>query len=145
MTSKMKSKLPDATTNIFTTVNTIAAKYHAINLGQGCPNFDCSERLIELVESALRLGRNQYPPMPGLAVLREAIAAKIESLYEVSYDPESEITITPGGHVALCCALNAIVHPGDEVILFEPAFDCFVPLIKLAGGVPVPIELTPPN
>jgi len=141
----MHSKLAAVGTNIFTTVNSIAAKYNALNLGQGFPGFDCSPKLIELVTKALNAEQNQYPPMQGMPQLREVIGDKITKLYDSKYCPEKEIQITPGGHAALNCTLTALVYSGDEVIVFEPAFDCFVPLITLTGATPIPIELTPPR
>lgn len=139
------SKFPNMGTNIFTTINNVAQEYGAINLGQGFPNFDCPEGLKASVQEAIQSGRNQYAPMPGLPELREEISKKISFLYKQNYDPETEITVTPGGHSALTAAALSVVHPGDEVIIFEPCFDCFIPIVKLCGGIPVIIKLTYPN
>ena len=144
-TPSVRSKFPDMGTNIFTTMNMVAKEYGAINLAQGFPGFDCPEQLRELVVAALRNGKNQYAPMPGVPELREAISHKIRALHNRAYDPETEITVTPGGHAALMAAATAVLHPGDEVILFDPSFDCFLPIIRLNGAVPRLIKLNPPD
>jgi len=130
--------------NIFTAMNAVATEQNAINLAQGFPNFPCSEKLISLVDQYMRKGFNQYCPMPGALALREAIVEKIQFIYGKSYSPDTEINVTPGGHAALMAAVTSVIHPGDEVIIFEPAFDCFAPIVELNGGVPVYIELRPP-
>ncbi len=123
----------------------MAREYNAINLGQGFPNFDCSLQLKQLVAKYLNKGMNQYCPMPGLFNLRNNIAQKITTLYKVEYNPESEITITAGATQALFTAITAFVNPGDEVIVFEPAYDSYIPSIKFAGAKPVPICLKAPD
>ena len=141
----LPSKLGDPGTNIFTAMNNVAAKYGALNLAQGFPNFGCSDQLKELVTKYMMAGNNQYPPMPGLLELREGISEKVKLVYDVEINPNTQITITPGGHSALMSAATATLSPGDEVIIFEPAFDCFEPIIRLNGATPVFIQLSPPD
>ena len=124
-------------------MSALAVEHRAINLGQGFPDFDCDSALVEAVHSAMQAGHNQYPPMPGVAVLREAIATKIEALYAHRYDPATEITVTAGATQAILTTLLALVHPGDEVIVLEPCYDSYIPSITLAGGVAVRVPLTP--
>jgi methionine aminotransferase len=128
-------------TTIFTVMSRLAQECGAINLSQGFPDFPIDEGLIELVEKAMRDGHNQYAPMPGILGLREAIAAKVERLYGFGYDPESGITVTAGGTQAIFTALGAVVHPGDEVIIVDPAYDCYAPTVQLFGGTPVHVRL----
>lgn len=135
------SKLPHVGTTIFTVMSKLAAECGAINLSQGFPDFPIDEELIELVEKALRDGHNQYAPMPGVQALREAIAAKVQRLYGHVYDPETEVTVTAGGTQAIFTALGAVVHPGDEVIIVDPAYDCYAPTVELFGGRPVHVRL----
>jgi methionine aminotransferase len=130
-------------TTIFTVMSALATEKGAVNLGQGFPDFDCDPRLVEHVGNAMREGLNQYPPMTGVAPLREAMSAKIEALYGRRYDPVSEITVTAGATQAILTTILAIVHPGDEVIVLEPCYDSYVPNIELAGGVVVRVPLTP--
>jgi len=137
------SKLPQVGTTIFTTMSALAAEVGAINLSQGFPDYECSPQLIELISKAMREGYNQYAPMAGYLPLREAIAQKVENLYGAQYDPVTEITITAGGTQAIFTAISAIVNPNDEVIIFEPAFDCYAPAIKVMGGVVKSLELNP--
>ncbi|MFD2146655.1 methionine aminotransferase [Mucilaginibacter antarcticus] len=144
MTS-ITSKLPQLGTTIFTTMSALAAEVGAINLSQGFPDYDCSPKLIELVNQAMKDGHNQYAPMAGVKALRLAIASKTKKLYDAYYDIDTEITITAGGTQAIFTAITAIVHPNDEVIVFEPAFDCYAPAIKLMGGVVKSLELEPSN
>ncbi|MBD1391923.1 methionine aminotransferase [Mucilaginibacter glaciei] len=139
------SKLPQTGTTIFTVMSALANEVGAINLSQGFPDYDCSPQLIELVNKAMQNGHNQYAPMPGLMALREQIAIKTEKLYGAVYDPELEITVTAGGTQAIFTAISAVIHPNDEVIIFEPAYDCYAPAIKLMGGVVKSLELEPPN
>ncbi len=139
------SKLPSVGTTIFTTMSAMAAEVGAINLSQGFPDYACSPELIELVNKAMHNGHNQYAPMGGIMQLREQIALKTEKLYGAKYDPATEITVTAGGTQAIFTAICTIVHPNDEVIIFEPAFDCYAPAIKLMGGVVKSMELQPPN
>ncbi|MEZ0607069.1 methionine aminotransferase [Fibrella sp. WM1] len=141
----MQSKLPNVGTTIFTVMSKLAADVGALNLSQGFPSFATDPTLIELVTQAMRDGHNQYAPMPGVPVLREAIAQKTSSLYGASYHPDQEITITSGATEALFAAITAVVHPGDEVIVFEPAYDSYVPAIELAGGHPIYVSLAPPD
>jgi methionine transaminase len=143
--AKIASKLPHVGTTIFTVMSRLAAEHDAINLSQGFPDFDCAPELRALVTKYMNAGFNQYPPMAGVPVLREAIAEKVENLYGVAYDPEHEITVTPGATYAIYTAVSAMVRPGDEVILFEPAYDCYVPAVEVNGGIPVYVQLTYPD
>ena len=142
-TPSFPSKTPNMGTTIFTVMSALATEKGAVNLGQGFPDFACDPHLLDLVDGAMREGLNQYPPMTGVAPLREAMAAKIEALYGRRYDPVTEITITAGATQAILTAILAIVHPGDEVIVLEPCYDSYVPNIELAGGVVVRVPLTP--
>jgi len=137
----IQSKLPHVGTTIFTVMSKLAQECGAINLSQGFPDFPIDSTLIDLVDKAMRAGHNQYAPMPGLPVLREAIAAKTQRLYGFSYDPETEVTITSGGTQAIFTAIGAVVHPGDEVIIIDPAYDCYAPTVELFGGRPVHVRL----
>lgn len=137
----LPSKLPHVGTTVFTVMSRLAQEHNAVNLGQGFPDFPCSDELVELVAQAMRDGHNQYAPMPGLMSLREAIAEKTERLYGHAPDPESEITVTSGGTEALYAAISAVVRPGDEVIVLEPCYDSYLPAIELNGGVPVCVPL----
>jgi methionine aminotransferase len=139
------SKLPQVGTTIFTTMSALAAEVGAINLSQGFPDYDCSPELIELVNKAMKDGHNQYAPMAGVKALRDQVAYKTEKLYGAKYDPDTEITITAGGTQAIFTAITAVINPNDEVIIFEPAFDCYAPAIKLMGGVVKSLELEPPD
>lgn len=143
--SHIKSKLPKTGTTIFTIMSALANEHGAINLSQGFPDFLCDEKLISLVEQYMRKGFNQYAPMPGILSLREAIAEKAEKLYGAKYNPESEITVTPGGTEAIYAAITAAVGEDDEVIIFEPAYDCYAPAVELNGGLPIYVELEPPS
>jgi len=139
----IQSKLPNVGTTIFTVMSTLAGEKNAVNLGQGFPDFNCDPALVDAVTDAMRQGLNQYPPMAGIPVLREAIAKKILALHGHTYSAASEITITAGATQAIITAILAIVHPGDEVIVLEPCYDSYVPNIELAGGVPVRVPLIP--
>jgi methionine aminotransferase len=130
-------------TTIFTVMSALAAEHKAVNLGQGFPDFACDPGLVDAVTAAMQAGHNQYPPMVGVPVLRQAIAAKIEALHQRHYNADTEITITAGATQAILTAILAIVHPGDEVIVLEPCYDSYVPNIELAGGVAVRVPLTP--
>jgi len=141
----ISSKLPGVATNIFTVMSKMAEQYDAINLSQGFPDFDVPSKLIELVYSNMRAGHNQYAPMQGVAKLRDQIAEKVEKLYATKLNPETEITVTAGGTQAIFTAITSFVREGDEVIMFEPAYDCYEPAVKLNGGKPVFIQLPPPN
>ncbi len=142
-TPNVGTKLPAVGTTIFTVMSALAAEKGAVNLGQGFPDFNCDPKLIEDVTAAMTAGHNQYPPMPGIATLREAIAAKVTALYGRSYDAASEITVTAGATQAIITAVLAVVRPGDEVIVLEPCYDSYVPNIELAGGTVVRVPLTP--
>ena len=137
------SRLPKVGTTIFSTMSALAAEYGAVNLGQGFPDFDCDPALVDAVTRAMQSGHNQYPPMPGVPALRQAIATKIEALHARPYCANSEITITAGATQAILTAILACVQPGDEVIVLEPCYDSYVPNIELAGGVVVRVPLTP--
>jgi methionine aminotransferase len=139
------SKLPHVGTTIFTTMSVLAAEHKAINLGQGFPDFPMNEELVAMVDEAMRKGFNQYVHMNGYVPLREAIAEKVEFLYQTKIDPDTQITVTPGGTYALYTALTTILQPGDEVIVFEPAYDCYIPAIELNGARAVAIQLTFPD
>ncbi len=141
----LESKLPNVGETIFTTISTLANKHNAINLGQGFPDFEMNQGLIELVNIAMKEGYNQYANSSGSIKLRETISKKIESLYQKNIDPNGEICITPGATYAIYTAITAIIHPGDEVIVFEPAYDSYVPNIKVNGGKPVLITLESPD
>jgi methionine aminotransferase len=141
----LKSKLPSVGTTIFTEMSVLAAQYGAINLGQGFPDFEMDPALTQLVNKAMADGFNQYTHANGYPVLREALAAKVQSLYQQSINPDTQITISPGGTYAIYTAITTLIHPGDEVILFEPAYDSYIPNIEINGGVPVRINLTFPN
>lgn len=128
------SKLPNVGTTIFTVMSRLAAQHNAINLSQGFPDFRCADGLIDMVDKHMRAGHNQYAPMAGVVSLREAIARKVQDLYGASYHPEDEITVTAGATQAIFTAVAAMVRPGDEVIVFEPVYDSYVPSIELNGG-----------
>ena len=145
MNPVIQSKLPKVGTTIFTLMSSLAAEHNAINLGQGFPDFMMSQQLIELVNTAMKNGNNQYVHMNGLALLRERIAEKVAGLYDAKVNPESEITITPGGTYAIYTALTTVLQPGDEVIVFEPAYDSYIANIEINGAVPVLIPLTYPT
>lgn len=139
------SKLPTQGTTIFSTMSALAIEHKAINLSQGFPDFDCSDDIKKLVSKYIKAGNNQYAPMPGIMPLREMIAQKTETLYSAVYNPENEITITAGATQAIFTAISAFVREGDEVIVFEPAYDCYVPAIELNGGKAVFAQLKFPN
>ena len=142
---QIDSKLPLVGTTIFTVMSALAQKHSAINLSQGFPDFPPSEELINLVSKAMREGHNQYPPMPGVPALLEALAEKMYSLYGLKVDAGAEITVTPGATEALYCAITACVNTGDEVIVFDPAYDSYQPVVELNGGVCVRIPLQFPD
>jgi len=141
----LRSKLPATGTTIFTVMSALAVQHGAVNLGQGFPDYAIDPELIELVAAAMRAGHNQYPLMPGVMKLRDAIAAKVFRLYGRAYDPEREVTVTTGATQAIYTAIQALAHPGDEVIVFEPAYDSYIPSIRLAGATPVALPLTVPD
>ena len=139
------SKLPNVGPTIFTTMSKMAVDYQAINLGQGFPDFNTHPDLLALVSRAMTDGKNQYPIMSGILELREVISQKVEALYGKYYNPETEITITSGATEAIMSAVLATVRTGDEVIVIEPSYDCYVPAIVLAGGVPKFVQMSPPS
>jgi len=139
------SKLPDVGVSIFAVMTRLANEHGAINLSQGFPDFDCDPALVDAVAVAMRQGHNQYAPMPGVLPLREAIASKVHTCYGATYDPQTEVQIVSGATAGLYATLTAFVHPGDEVILFEPCYDSYVPVIRLSGGTPVFVSLRYPE
>ena len=141
----LQSKLPNVGTTIFTVMSALATEHNAINLGQGFPDYPMDEALTDLVSKAMQDGYNQYAPMPGHLALREAIAQKVQRLYGTSIHPDTEITITPGGTYAIYSAITAAIGPGDEVIVFEPAYDSYIPNIEINGGKVVRIPLQFPD
>jgi len=141
----IQSKLPDVGTTIFTVMSALATEHKAVNLGQGFPDYLMSGELIALVNEAMKNGFNQYAPMQGHLPLREVLAEKIQSLYKTAVSPDSQITITPGGTYAIYTALTTILQPGDEVIIFEPAYDSYIPNVEINGAVPVFVELEFPE
>jgi len=143
VTPRIDSRLPRVGTTIFTVMSALAAEVGAVNLGQGFPDFDCDPALLQHVTDAMREGLNQYPPMTGVPVLRDRVAAKIEALYGKRYDAASELTITAGATQAILTAILCCVHPGDEVVVLEPCYDSYAPNIELAGGTVVRVPLTP--
>jgi methionine transaminase len=141
----IQSKLPSAGVSIFQVMSHLAVERNAINVGQGFPDFDCDPALVDAVARAMRDGHNQYAPMPGIYPLREALAKKVELLYGRRYDPDTEITVTSGATEGIYSSLTAFVRPGDEVILFQPVYDSYVPAVQLSGGTPVFVTLRPPD
>ncbi|MET4580129.1 pyridoxal phosphate-dependent aminotransferase [Ottowia thiooxydans] len=142
-TPAFPSRLPNVGTTIFTVMSALAAEHQAVNLGQGFPDFDCDPKLVDSVSTAMRQGLNQYPPMPGVAPLREAVASKIETLYGRTYNATTEITVTAGATQAILTAVLCCTGPGDEVIVLEPCYDSYVPNIELTGAKVVAVPLTP--
>ncbi|TCT02293.1 methionine aminotransferase [Paralcaligenes ureilyticus] len=142
---KLESKLPEVGTTIFTVMSQLANEHKAINLGQGFPDFNPDPKLLAFVAQAMADGHNQYPPMPGVAPLLNAVAAKVQALYDMAYAPQTEITITSGATEALMATIMAFVKPGDEVIVIAPFYDLYLPAIKLAGGTPVIVPMRPPT
>ena len=145
MIPDIQSKLPDTGTSIFTVMSALATETKAINLGQGFPDFPMNTELTELVNKAMRDGYNQYSPMAGWTPLRESISEKIDYLYGSKIDPDAQITVTPGGTYAIYTALTTILNAGDEVIIFEPAYDSYIPNVKVNGAIPVLINLQYPE
>lgn len=145
MVLHIQSKLPNIGTNIFTVMSALATEHNAVNLGQGFPDFPMSDELTSLVNDAMKKNFNQYAPMPGWMPLREAIAAKAEFLYKATINPETEITITPGGTYAIYSAFTTILQPGDEVVVFEPAYDSYIPNIEVNGAKAITIGLVYPD
>ena len=145
MNLSIQSKLPNVGTTIFTVMSALAVKHNAINLGQGFPDFPMDEKLTHLVNEAMNKGQNQYVHMCGLPLLRERIAEKVNEAYQSKINPETDITVTPGGTYAIYTAFTTILQPGDEVILFEPAYDSYIPNIEINGAIAVPIALEYPD
>ncbi len=141
----IQSKLPNVGTTIFTVMSSLAAEYKAVNLGQGFPDFSMSSELIDLVNKAMTQGHNQYTHMNGLPLLRERIADKCAKLYQSKIHPDTQITVTPGGTYAIYTALTTVLQPGDEVIVFEPAYDSYIPNIEINGAKAIRIALEFPN
>ncbi|MGE3188583.1 MAG: methionine aminotransferase [Vicinamibacterales bacterium] len=144
-TFQPSSKLPAIGVSIFSVMTKLANEHGAINLSQGFPDFGCDPALVEAVAKAMRDGHNQYPPMPGVQALRDAIAGKVAHCYGATVDPQSEVLVTSGATEALYSTLTAFVQPGDEVVLFEPCYDSYVPAILLSGGTPVFVSLRYPD
>ena len=138
-----RSKLPDVGTTIFTVIGELAAQHQALNLSQGAPNFACDPQLVDAAAAAMRAGHNQYASMPGLAALRAGITDKFSRLTGARYSADDEVTVVGSASQGLYAAISALVHPGDEVIYFEPAFDSYAPIVRLQGAVPVAIKLAP--
>lgn len=141
----LKSKLPAQGTTIFTVMSSLANEHHAVNLSQGFPDFDCSQDLVNLVSDAMKKGLNQYSPMTGVKELREEISRKQFEIHGTEYNSETEVTVTAGGAEALFSAIAAVVHPGDEVIIFEPAYDLYRPAVELFGGIVKSVSLLGPD
>jgi methionine aminotransferase len=141
----LRSKLPSSGVSIFAVMSRLAAEHGAINLSQGFPDFDCAPELVDAVARYMREGHNQYAPMPGVPALREALALKIERLYGRRYDPASELAITTGATEGLFATLTALVHSGDEVLMFQPAYDSYTPAVTLSGGIPRYVTLRYPD
>jgi len=141
----IRSKLPATGTSIFSVMSALAHAHGAVNLGQGFPDYAIDPVLIDLVTAAMRAGHNQYPLSPGVMALREAISTKVLRLYGRAYDPDSEVTVTTGATQGIFTTIQALAHAGDEVIVFEPAYDSYIPAIRLAGATPVPVPLGVPG
>lgn len=142
---QLRSRLPDVGTTIFSVIGQLSAAHNAINLSQGAPNFPCDPQLIAGVTRAMEANHNQYAPMTGLAALKTALAEKVNTLYGTRYDDECEVLITASASEGIYSAISGLVHPGDEVIYFEPAFDSYAPIVRLQGATPVAIRLTVPE
>lgn len=142
---QIHSKLPEVGTTIFTVMSSLAVEHNAVNLGQGFPDFMMNEDLIALVNDAMKKGFNQYVHMNGLPLLRERLAEKVENLYQTKINYDTQITVTPGGTYAIFTALTTVLQPGDEVIVFEPAYDSYIPNIEINGAKPVLISLKYPD
>ncbi|HEY8689111.1 MAG TPA: methionine aminotransferase [Chitinophagaceae bacterium] len=145
MSPSISSKLPTIGPTIFTVMSSLAVEHKAINLGQGFPDYPMSEELISLVDQHMKAGHNQYVHMNGLPSLRNVIAEKVFGLYQQQINPETEITVTPGGTYAIYTALTTVLQPGDEVIIFEPGYDSYIPNVEINGAVPILIPLTYPD
>lgn len=141
----MISKLPKVTESIFTTMSALAQKHHALNLSQGFPNFPVDPVLKEFIVKAIMDDKNQYAPMAGLLSLRAAISNMTQQQHQTFYNPEKEICLTAGATQGIFTAIQAVVHPGDEVMVFTPAYDCYEPAIALAGGKTIAIAMKLPD
>jgi methionine aminotransferase len=139
------SKLPEVGTTIFTTMSALAAEHGAVNLSQGYPDFDPHPDLIALVSQYMQTGKNQYAPMQGVPFLRQRIAEKARSLYDAAIDPDTQVTVTSGATEALYAAITAVMHPGDEAVILEPAYDAYAPVILLNQGRPVYVPMSFPD
>lgn len=142
---QINSKLPNVGTTIFTVMSALAREHHAINLSQGFPDYDCSPKLRELANHYITNGFNQYAPMPGTIQLRERVAEILSVCYQANYHPDTDITITAGATQAIYTTIASFISAGDEVIVFEPAYDCYVPAIEVHGGIAVYSTLHAPN
>lgn len=142
---QLRTRMPGVGTTIFTVMSQLATEHNAINLGQGFPDFDPNPLLVDEVTKAMQEGHNQYPPMPGIPLLRQGIQKKVKDLYGYDYDSDTEITVMAGASEALMMSILALVHPGDEVIVIEPFYDLYIPVIKLAGGTPVIVPMSAPD
>ncbi len=142
---KTQSKLPKVGTTIFSVMSQLATEHNAVNLSQGFPDFEPEQSLKNLISECIHKSYNQYAPMPGIMPLRERIAEKTARLYNANYHPDTEITITAGGTQAIFTAIAAVIKEGDEVIVFEPAYDCYIPTIQLFGGIARMVQMEPPN
>lgn len=142
---KLQSKLPKVGTTIFTVMSALAREHNAINLSQGFPDFGCSPKLLELAQKHMNAGFNQYAPMQGVIQLRERIAEIISTCYSANYNADTEITITAGATQGIYTSIAAFINKGDEVIVFEPAYDCYIPAIEVHGGIAIPVQLTYPG
>jgi methionine aminotransferase len=143
--STLRSKLPSSGVSIFAVMTKLANECGAINLSQGFPEFNPPAEIVDAVARHMRAGHNQYAPMPGVLALREAVSAKMAQLYGRRYDPVTEITVTTGSTEGLFAALTALVHPGDEVLMFQPAYDSYTPAVQLSGGIPRYVTLRYPD
>lgn len=142
---QQRSKLPDVGTTIFTVIGQLSSAHKAINLSQGAPNFPCDASLVDSVSLAMRQGHNQYAPMTGVGALKQVLAEKVETLYGQKYDVASEVLVTASASEGLYAAIAGLVHPGDEVIFFEPAFDSYAPIVRLQGGKAIGLKLKLPD
>lgn len=142
---QIQSKLPKVGTTIFTVMSALAREHNAINLSQGFPDFGCSPKLLELAQKHMNAGFNQYAPMQGVIQLRERIAEIISTCYSANYNADTEITITAGATQGIYTSIAAFINKGDEVIVFEPAYDCYIPAIEVHGGIAIPVQLTYPG
>lgn len=142
---QIQSKLPKVGTTIFTVMSALAREHNAINLSQGFPDFGCSPKLLELAQKHMNAGFNQYAPMQGVIQLRERIAEIVSTCYSANYNADTEITITAGATQGIYTSIAAFINKGDEVIVFEPAYDCYIPAIEVHGGIAIPVQLTYPG